>query len=364
MNPANASATAAPPSPGGSAKDQSSDRRRLPAFRLGGISRFTGLGLWAVFIAVFALWIPDTFLTSATAKSIASDQAVTAILAVGLLFTLAAGCYDLSIASNLGLSAVVAASLMVKSGVAPLPAVLITLAMGAGIGALNGIVVAGIGVNSFIATLGMGSVLTAFTSLISHDQFVGPLPQSFQEVAKHQPLGIPIMLIYALFLAVLAWYALEHSPLGRRAYATGANSDAARLAGVRTGRYVFGTFILTGIFASLAGALLAAKVGSVSSEAGPSYLLPAFAACFLGTTQIKIGRFNVWGTIIALYLLATGVKGLQLAGLELWVTDLFNGVALIGAVSLAVISEKRRGARIKRRTARSQSAEEGTVPSG
>ncbi len=360
MNTADASLTADPkpaaPEPGPSANQSWWSR-----LDFGVLTRFTGLGLWLVFILIFALWIPDTFLTSATAKSIAADQAVTAILAVGVLFTLAAGSYDLSIAANLGLSAVVAASLMVKSDVSPILAVVITLAMGAGVGALNGFVVAGIGVNSFIATLGMSSVLMAFTALISNDQFVGPLPQSFQAITHHQPLGIPIVLIYALVLAVIVWYVLEHTPIGRRIYATGANADAARLVGVRTGRNVFGTFIVTGIFASAAGILLAAKVGSVSNEAGPPYLLPAFAACFLGTTQIKLGRFNVWGTMIALYLLATGVKGLQLAGGQLWVTDLFNGVALVGAVSLAVLSEKRRGARVKKQTA---SAGDGAAKDG
>lgn len=319
---------------------------------LGQLSRFTGLGIWALFIVVFALWIPDTFLTSATARSIAADQAITAVLAVGVLFTLAAGVYDLSIAQNLGLSAVVAASLMVHSHVAPLAAVLITLALGIGIGAANGFFVAVVGVNSFIATLGMSSVLLALTEQISNDQFIGPLPQSFQAIASHQPLGVPIVLVYALVLAVLVWYALEHTPIGRRIYATGANPDAARLAGVRTGRHVFGTFVVTGAISSLAGVLAAAKIGSVSSDLGPPYLLPAFAACFLGTTQLKLGRFNVWGTLIALYLLATGVKGLQLAGGQLWITDLFNGVALVGAVSLAVMSEKRRNARIKAGTAR------------
>ena len=356
MNASDASVTADPNHSRERAPEPPRGRSGGPHLDLGILSRFTGLGLWLIFILIFALWIPDTFLTSATAKSIASDQAVTAIVAVGLLFTLAAGSYDLSIASNLGLSAVAAASLMVKSDVAPLLAVFLTLAMGAGIGALNGFVVAGIGVNSFIATLGMSSVLLAFTSLISNDQYIGPLPQDFQQATQHQPLGIPIVLIYALVLAIIVWYALEHTPIGRRVYATGSNADAARLAGVRTGRYVFGTFVLTGLLASLAGILLAAKVGSVSNDAGPPYLLPAFAACFLGTTQIKLGRFNVWGTIVALYLLATGVKGLQLAGGEIWITDLFNGVALVGAVSLAVISEKRRGARVKRRTARKASA--------
>jgi ribose transport system permease protein len=149
---------------------------------------------------------------------------------------------------------------------------------------------------------------------------------------------------------LLVWWILEHNPVGRRLSATGANEEAARLAGVRTKRFTFWSFVVSGVLASLAGVLLAAKIGSVDPQVGPSYLLPAFAACFLGMTQLKPGRFNVWGTFVALYLLATGVKGLQLAGGQLWITDLFNGVALIGAVSLAVIGERRRAARAATRT--------------
>ncbi|MCW2995510.1 MAG: transporter permease [Conexibacter sp.] len=306
--------------------------------------RYSGFALWALFIIIFALWIPDTFLATSTAKSIAGDQAITVMLALGALFTLSAGQYDLSCAQNLGLSAVVSSSLMVNSHVAPLPAVLLTLALGAGIGAANGLIVAVVGVNSFIATLGMSSILLALTEQISNDQFIGPLPASFQATLSHEPLGVPVITVYAVLLGAIVWYVLEHTPVGRRVYATGANADAARLAGVRTGRNVFWSFVATGTIAALAGTLLAARIGQTSSGLGPPYLLPAFAACFLGTTQIKLGRFNVWGTLLAIYLLATGVKGLQLAGGSIWITDLFNGVALIGAVSVAVIAQRRRQA--------------------
>jgi ribose transport system permease protein len=319
---------------------------------VGQLTRFTGVGIWALLIVVFALWIPHLFFEGSTAKSIASGQAITAVLALGVLFPLAASVYDLSIAQNLGLSAVVVSSLMVHSHVSPVLAVIITLAMGLGIGLLNGFLVAIVGVNSFIATLGMSSVLLALTELISNNLFIGPVSSSFQHVTAHSPLGIPIVLIYALVLAVVAWYALEHTPIGRRIYATGANPDAARLAGVRTKRYIIGTLAVAGVVSSLAGVLATSQIGEVSSTLGPPYLLPAFAACFLGTTQVKIGRFNIWGTMIALFLLATGVTGLQLAGAQIWVTDLFNGVALIGAVSIAVVTQKRRGARIKTSTAR------------
>jgi ribose transport system permease protein len=281
------------------------------------LSRFSGLYVWAALIVIFALWVPDTFLTSATAKSIAADQAITVILALGVLFTLACGEFDLSIAQNLGLSAATAAVLMTKGDVTPVVAVLLVLGIGVVIGAVNGGLVAWLGVNSFIATLGMTSVLLAFTEIVTDSQYVGPVPDSFQAIGDGALLGVPTVTVYCLVLGAVAWYVLEHTPAGRRIYATGAGADAARLAGVRTGRYVFCTFVVSGTIASAAGILLTAKIGSVSPDIGPPYLLPAFAACFLGTTQFKPGRFNVWGTVLALYLLATGVKGLQLAGGQL-----------------------------------------------
>lgn len=306
------------------------------------VSKFGGLYIWALLILVFALWLPNTFPTVATARSIGGDQAITVILALGLLFALAAGAYDLSIAQNLGLSAAFSTWLMADKHVDPWIAVLLTLGLGAVIGIVNGYFVAVIGLNSFIATLGMASVLLAMTEFVTNYNFVGPVPANVQRIATARPLGIPILAIYAVLAAVIAWYALQHSPVGRRLQATGANPEATRLAGVHTARYVFFALVVAGIIGSLAGVLAAAEISSVSTSDGPPYLLPAFAACFLGTTMFKPGRFNVWGTVLALYLLQTGVKGIQLAGGALWVTDLFNGVALIGAVSIAVISERRR----------------------
>jgi ribose transport system permease protein len=306
------------------------------------LSRTTGVVLLAGFIAFFAVTIPGTFLTSATFASIVGDQAVTLVLALGLLVTLAAGQFDLSAAQNLGLCAVVGAQLMVKSQFSPVVAVLITLGCGLLIGLINGLIVTVVGVNSFIATLGMSSVLLALTTLVSSSQFIGPVPVGFSRLAAHAPLAVPIPAVYALVLAVLVWVGLEHTAAGRRTYAVGANQEAARLTGVRTQPYIISSFVITGLLASVAGLLAAAKTGTVAPSLGPAYLLPSFAAVFLGTTQLRVGRLNVWGAVIALCLLATGVKGLQLMGAQLWVTDLFNGVALIGAVGVAVVIGRRK----------------------
>lgn len=299
-------------------------------------SHYTGVLLLAIFIVVFGFWVPDTFLTKLTWQTLASEQAVTAIIAIGLLIPLAAGAFDLSCAAMVGFAAVLVSALTAREGVPLAPAVVLTLAVGAAVGAANGLLVVKVGIDSFIATLGMSSVLLAPTYAISGDRIISGVPDSLTALTDSRVLDVPIIAVYTLATALVVWYVLEHTPLGRRIVATGSGGEAARLAGVRTGRMVFGGLVTSALLSAVAGILLASKLGTATPDLGPAYLLPAFAAAFLGTTQIKPGRFNVWGTVLAIFLLATGVKGLQLAGAAGWVTDLFNGVALILAVGLSL----------------------------
>jgi ribose transport system permease protein len=228
--------------------------------------------------------------------------------------------------------------------------VLATVAVGFVIGAVNAGLIVGIGIDSFIVTLGVSSILLAVTELISQDQFIGPLPTSLQNFANWRFLGLTGVVWYAIGIAIVVWIVLEHTAAGRRTAATGANLEAARLSGVATNRHRVVTLIVSATLASMAGALVAARTGEVSSTIGAPYLLPAFSACFLGTTQLKPGRFNVWGTILALLLLGTGTAGLQLLGGQLWVSDMFTGAALVLAVAFAALGQKQRLRRLKKQT--------------
>jgi ribose transport system permease protein len=307
-----------------------------------GLSRYSGLYVFAAFVIVYSIWLPNTFPTSTTAKNIATNQAITGIAALGLVGALSVGAFDLSIGNVIGLSSTVAASLMVRSGIAPGLAIVIVLAMGMAIGLLNGLLTVHFRIPSVVATLGMSSMLIAFDDKITDGQFITPLPASFTKLTSGALVGIPTPFLVLLVVAVVTWYILEHTPLGRQMLATGAGTDAARLAGTNTGRMVVVGFVISGVLGSLAGLMLASTIGSAAPDSGPSYLLPLFAAVYLGSTQIKPGRFNVWGTIVALYVLATGVKGLQLLGGQYWVAELFNGAALILAVGVAVSAQDRR----------------------
>jgi ribose transport system permease protein len=296
----------------------------------------TASAVWvfAVIFLVFALWIPDTFLTSGTWRSLLDQQAVTALIAIGLVIPLAAGAFDLAIGTEVGLGAIFVAWLLMKS-VPIVPAVLLSVIAGAVVGLGSGWLVVRARIDSFIATLGVSSILLAVISWISGDQQIIGLSNSFANIANRQMLGVTLPVYFMLLVASLVYYVLEHTALGRRIYATGGNETAARLAGVRTSRIIVGALVVSGVIASFSGVLVSSSLATGDPTIGPPYLLPAFSACFLGSTQFREGRFNVWGTVVAVYVLATGVKGLQLAGAPTWIPDLFNGVALLIAVGLA-----------------------------
>lgn len=326
--PTNAELTPASP-------EKSARARRSPLSMLA-ISRLSGIYVLLILIVAFSLWLPNLFPTSQTARSIADAQAVTAILTIGLLFPLASGAFDLSIGYSLGASSMIAAG-MLHHGASVDTAIAVGLLACVVIGVVNGFLVVVVGIDSFIATLGTSSIIQAVILAVSNNQLIIGLPSSFTRLGTTRLDGVPISVVYMLVIALIAWSVLEHTPFGRYLYAVGHGAEAARLTGLRTKSLVFSSMVISAVVAGIAGLIVTAKVGGGSPEIGPPYLLPAFAAAFLGATQIKPGRFNVWGTIVAIFLLGTGATGLQLAGASFWVTYLFNGVALIVAVSLAVI---------------------------
>lgn len=291
--------------------------------------------VFASLFVLFSLWVPETFLTTTTLKTLLSQQAEIAILSIGLVIPLAAAAYDLSIAANLGFAAVVGSKLMVDDGWPPVAAIIFTMLVGALIGAVNGTMVVTFKIDAFIATLAMSSVLAALILAVSDNRPAVGVPASFKRLGGAGPLGLALPVWYLVVLAFVLWFVLEHTVVGRRLYATGGNRDATRLSGVRVGRVVFLALVTSGTIAALAGLVATARIGAGSPTLGPSYLLPAFAAAFLGSTQFREGRFNIAGTVLAVYVLATGVKGLQLAGAPFWLPDLFNGLALAVAVGLA-----------------------------
>jgi ribose transport system permease protein len=298
----------------------------------------------AVFI-VFSLWIPEQFLNGDVWRTLLDANAVSALVAVAVVIPLAAGAFNLAIGAEVGLGAILVAWLLSKHGVPMVPAIVLTLLAGCGIGLVNGLLIVRARIDSFIATMAMTSILSALIAWISNSQQILGLATSFQDIARTEVFGITLPVYIMAMTAIVVWYVLERTPVGRRVYATGGNLEAARLAGVRTSAVIVTSLVACGVLTAMCGVLTSSRIGNGDPTIGPEFLLPAFAAAFLGSTQFRRGRFNVWGAVVAVYVLATGIKGLQLAGAPVWIPDAFNGVALLLAVGLA--NYERMGAQVK-----------------
>jgi ribose transport system permease protein len=328
-----------------------------------GFDRFSGLYMWAVFLIVFAIWTPQLFLTSGTLHSVASAQAIDAIVAIAVLIPMAAGHFDLSVGVTVNLAAILVTTLQTNHHWSMWPAIGATVAVSMLIGVVNGLLVVRFRIGSFIATLGMASIITAVMSIVTNQ--TQPLPvdsQSWLNLTQTQVGGFQIVVLYLVVIAVVVWWALTRTPIGRYLYATGGNADAARLSGVRTGKWTFLSMVACSTLCGVAGVLYASLYGP-DLTFGQALLLPAFAAVFLGSTQLTPGRVNVWGTLIALYALATGIKGLQLVTGVQWLPDMFNGIALLVAVGFAVWRQDVGGrpSRWRRRPSAAEPATEAAV---
>lgn len=309
-----------------------------------GFDRFSGLYLWAVFIVVFGIWQPASFLTMDTVHSVASEKAVVALLALAVVVPLAAGVFDLSIGATANLSAVVVAILQSQEHWGMWPAILVAVLVGVAVGGVNGVVIVRLRVNAFIATLGMATIVGAFQVIVTNNsQPLPPVSTGWAELTQRQILGFQSVVLYLIVAAFIVWWFLECTPAGRYIYAAGGNATAARLSGVRVDAWTFASLVFSGALAGVAGVLYSSLNGP-SLTFGTAVLLPAYAAAFLGSTQLRPGRFNVWGTLLAVYVLATGVRGVQLVTSVQWLNDMFNGVALIAAVAFAVWRQRRKKA--------------------
>lgn len=305
-----------------------------------------GLVILTVFLIVlFSLLLPNTFPTLLNLRAIVSDKSIIALLSLAAMIPMVAGRIDLTVGYGIVLWHILAISLQTMFGI-PWPlAVMIVIALGAFTGLLNGLLVEVAKIDAFIATLGTGTVLYALALWHTGGrQVVGVLPEEFYALNGTFVFGLPITGFYVLFITIIMWVILEFTPIGRYLYAIGANQKAAQLNGIPTRKFVVGAFIASGTLTALTGVLLASKLRIGQASVGLEYLLPALVGAFLGSTTIKPGRVNVWGTIIGVVILAVGISGIQQFGGSFWVEPLFNGSTLLIAIGIAGYAQRKKGA--------------------
>jgi ribose transport system permease protein len=294
-----------------------------------------------IFVVFFSIAEPETYFTIGNLKTTINNQTVLGLAAIAVLLPLIVGEFDLSVGANIGLGAILVTGLPSKQGLDLVPAIVLAIALCTAVGVINGLLVTRVKINALVATLGTGTIVTGSVLWYSDGAtiFEG-IPTSLRSIADGELLGIPLLGIYLLVIAVIVGYVLIQTPLGRHLYALGGSKEAAHLSGLPVGRLTRLAFTAGGFLAGVAGVLEGALLGSGNPAVGPPLLLPAFAAAFLGATTIKVGTFNVLGTMIAVFTLAAGITGLQLIGVPFYIAPIFQGTALLVAVAAVRILRK------------------------
>jgi ribose transport system permease protein len=299
------------------------------------VERFGIVIVWAIVVLVFAIIEPNTYLSVGNLANIFGSQAVLVVVTLALIIPLTAGDYDLSVGGIVALSAMTVAVLNGKDGWPIGAAIAVALVAGVVVGLFNGLVITIFGIDSLIVTLGSQTILSGLVLWVSNSQTVSGVSSGLVRLVVGDKLfGIPLAFYYAIVITAAVWYFFEQTMFGRKLLFTGRGREVARLSGVRVNRLRIGALVCSGLVSAIAGVMYVGTTGAADPSSGFSFLLPAFAAAFLGFTAIKPGRFNAWGTFVAVYFLISGITGLELRGVPAFVQQFFYGAALILAVVL------------------------------
>ncbi len=304
--------------------------------------RFALVAAWLFLIILFGILMPDSFLSWRNFSTMFGSQAVLVVLTLGIIIPLTSGDFDLSGASILTMSSMVIGVFNAQMGWPILPVLVMSLAVGALIGAINAFFVLYFRIHSLIVTLGVGTFVNGVILWMSGSQTISGVSMELVSwVIMGRLWGIPLAFYYALILAAVIWYAFEFTIPGRKLLFVGRGREVSRLNGIPVERVRATSFILSGLISAFAGILYSGMTGSADPLSGLNLLLPAFAAAFLGATTIAPGRFNAFGAVISVYFLVTGITGLTMMGAHAYVQNLFYGGALVIAVSLSQLVRSR-----------------------
>ena len=297
------------------------------------VMRYSTTVVIALLFFGFALFV-ENFFTVDNIVNILQQISMLTIVGVGLTFTFVTKEIDLSVGFTAGLAGLVVALLMV-SGWSMLASVLVGFAIGLTVGVINAFLVTIIGIPSLIATLAMGSVLFGLNLLVTGGRAIyGGLPDAYLLLGQGRTFGIPNVSWIMLIMVFVAWFTVERTLLGRYLYAVGGNSRAAELSGIRVRRYRILGMVICAVFASAAGVLLTARLGSGQPNAGERYLLDGLATVFIGMTMIRPGTATVIGTMFGALFIGVVNNGLNLIGLDSNVQNIVKGIIIIVAVSV------------------------------
>jgi ribose transport system permease protein len=331
------------PAPGGVPDRRGATLRLHP----GMLAPYALPALLVIAIATFSVLRPDTFATTANLQTTLQSVAINLVVAVALIIPLVTERFDLSVGSNIGISGVILGQLMAHEGWALVPAVAAALAVGLAIGVVNGFFVAYLQVDSLIVTLGTATMLTGLTTWLSNGELITQgLSPKLTDIGLNKMLGIPEVFLIAAAVALIAWFVISQTVFGRNLGAIGSNEESAILVGINTRRAVFATFLIAGALGAFAGILEVGNQGvSDPSVGGIDLLLPALAGTFLSVSAFTPGRYNIPGAFVGLLFISVTVSGLAYLGAPSWIQPVFNGAAVVVAVTISTLLHRRAAGR-------------------
>jgi ribose/xylose/arabinose/galactoside ABC-type transport system permease subunit len=286
--------------------------------------------IFAALVIEFAILAiaSDVFLTPGNLMNVLRQNAFTAILAAGMTFTILTGGIDLSVGSVVALAGVLCADALAHGwGLAA--SIGVGLALGAGVGCVNGLVITKLRIPPFIVTLAMMSIARGAAYRYTNARTISGLPDSFSYLSQ----GIvPAVIMAVVFL--LVWATLVRTPFGRHVYAIGGNREAAWLSGIPVDRVLLAVYALCGLAAGLAGVLVASRLHSGYPNAGESYELDAVTAVVVGGTSLFGGRGSIWGTLAGAFFIGILNNGLNLFQVGAYEQMIVKGAVLLAAASL------------------------------
>ncbi|MBX3194476.1 MAG: ABC transporter permease [Schumannella sp.] len=304
------------------------------------LSRYGTLIGLALMLIVFTLRAPTVFPTLTNFTNILAQGSLTAIIAAGLTYALVVGEFDLSIGYAASFAGLLVVGFMAIQGMPIWLAIALMLVIGAGLGAVNGILVTKVRINAVIATLGVGTILIGAAFAYSPFPIVTNIPPEFSLLSLGRVIGVPNSIPIMVIVLAILWVILNKTDLGQKMQAVGGNMEAARLSGIRVDRIKIFAFVVAGVCAALTGIMLSSLLGSGTSSAANGYLLNAFAAVFLGSATLRDGEFHIVGTLVGVLIIVVGFNGLSIFGAPSWAQQVFSGGILILAVGLSTLSRR------------------------
>ncbi len=306
------------------------------------IQKYAVIFVWIVLIIIFSLMLPNSFPTWLNIRTMLGAQSVLVICAMAVLIPIISGDFDMSVAATLTLVNIIIAKMNVNAGIPIVLCLLVGLMIGAVVGIVNGTIVTRFGINPFIVTMGTQTLIGGLALMVSQMSITGVNQGLKNAVYLKRIIGISPSFFYVLMLTVIITYVMTKTAAGKRILIIGRSEQVARLSGINVDRVRFMNFVASGLISAFAGIVYTGVLGGGNPTSGLSYMLPSFAAVFLGSTCLKPGRFNAPGTIIAVYFLSTGTNGLSLMGAQAYITNIFYGSALIIAVVFSVVVKRSR----------------------